>query len=179
MADFWGFISILFGRKFSSVTSCAADVLKLDSASFDTSYYILFSVEQIIATLSLLKSGLGFDCIHANHLKCLFSENLAYITSSFNMCLAHNYLPEPMSKNRFGDTQDSSNYREVMISSNFLKLFEYCLLPFIQRFATLSPMQFGYRSNTSYKLSCIDWYSRALCTNTSRKGAKFTHVSLI
>ena len=36
-----------------------------------------------------------------------------------------------------------------MISSNFLKLFEYCIFPPIKHSVRLSPHQFGYRKNTS------------------------------
>ena len=38
-------ISNLFSRKFSFVTSSATSVLNLDSASFDSSNYTLFSAE--------------------------------------------------------------------------------------------------------------------------------------
>ena len=77
------------------------------------------------------------------------------------MRLAHNYLPEqmfrgvirPMPKDTFGDIQESNNYPEVRISSNFLELFGYCLLPIVQIFKTLSSMQFGYRANTSSTLA--------------------------
>ena len=61
----------------------------------------------------------------------------------------------PMLKNSLGNIKDSSNYREVMISSNLLKFFEYCLLPIIQRYTNVSPMQFGYIANTSTSLAAL------------------------
>ena len=40
-----------------------------------------------------------------------------------------------------------------MISSNFYKLVEYCLLPKLIEHITISPMQFGYREGTSTLLA--------------------------
>ena len=40
-----------------------------------------------------------------------------------------------------------------MISSNFFKLFEYCIYPLFNKSTVLSPMQFGYRNNTSTVLA--------------------------
>ena len=36
-----------------------------------------------------------------------------------------------------------------MISSNFYKVFEYCILQFIKKYCRISPLQFGYRENTN------------------------------
>ena len=41
------------------------------------------------------------------------------------------------------------NYRPVMNSSMFLKLFEYLIMPFLQKSLKLSNCQFGFRQNTS------------------------------
>ena len=78
----------------------------------------------------------------------------------FNSCIIHNHVPSamlavvinPLIKNRWANMRDSDNYVEVMISSNFFKLFEYCLLPFIKELPICSA-QFGYRSGASTVLA--------------------------
>ena len=59
----------------------------------------------------------------------------------------------PRAKNKFGDLSDSSNYREVMHSSYFLKVLEYILLPFLMEHCKISRAQYGYRRNTSTQLA--------------------------
>ena len=44
---------------------------------------------------------------------------------------------------------DSANFRPIMNSSNFLKIFECCLNPFLIRHLKLNNRQFGFRKNTS------------------------------
>ena len=56
---------------------------------------------------------------------------------------------KPLVKDKKGDINRSDNYREVMISNNLFKLFEYALLPKLKRRIDLSPYQFGYRHATS------------------------------
>ena len=56
---------------------------------------------------------------------------------------------QPKIKNKFGDATCLDNYREVMISSNMLKLFEYIMLPILKACCDLSPYQFGGRQKTS------------------------------
>ena len=61
---------------------------------------------------------------------------LDLIAKLFLACIIHGYLPldmikgtiNPLVKDCHGDLSNSDNYRPVMISSMFLKLFEYCLL---------------------------------------------------
>ena len=116
-----------------------------------------FLFDDIKSFIMKLKTGVGYDGVHSNHLKFLSDENLTYLTDFFNMCFMHQYVPRqmmkavvrPLIKNKFGDANDSSNYREIMISSNMFKLLELCLLPIIKRHTRLSNFQFGYRSNTS------------------------------
>ena len=54
----------------------------------------------------------------------------------------------PIIKNKAGNVRESRNFREIMIYSNFFKVFEYILLPFIKQLP-LSSSQFGYRSGSS------------------------------
>ena len=83
-------------------------------------------------------------------------------TQFFNSCFIHNHFPEkllagvirPCVKNGSGDFKSSSNYREIMISSNFMKVLEYIILPYIQTIPT-NPRQFCYKKNTSTILATM------------------------
>ena len=59
----------------------------------------------------------------------------------------------PRVKNKFGDAHDSGNYREIMSSSYFFKVFEYSILPLLKNYTNIFPQQFGYRPNTSTLLA--------------------------
>ena len=59
----------------------------------------------------------------------------------------------PTVKDKFGDKSISDNFREIMNSFCFFKLFEYCLLPLLKKYTLISPLQFGYRHNTSTLLA--------------------------
>ena len=52
-------------------------------------------------------------------------------------------------KDRFGDKYNVDNFREIINSSCFFKVFEYCILPILKSYTQISPLQFGYRPNTS------------------------------
>ena len=58
----------------------------------------------------------------------------------------------PIIKNKAGNVKDSQNFREIMISSNFFKVFEYLLLPYIKELPLISA-QFGYRGGSSTVLA--------------------------
>ena len=117
----------------------------------------LFSVSQISDAISQINTGIGIDGIHSNHLKYLPLIGIKLLVKFFNSCIIHNHLPvamlegyiKPLVKDKKGDINRSDNYREVMISNNLFKLFEYALLPKLKRRIDLSPYQFGYRHATS------------------------------
>ena len=104
-----------------------------------------------------LKIGIGIDFVHSNHLKQVGGKYRQFIADLFSAFLNHNYLPKnmlngeirPLIKNKTNNKSDSSNYRPVMASSNMLKMFEYCLLPTMNRYIKHDQHQFGYRKNTS------------------------------
>ena len=125
------------------------------------SFYDLFTPSHIKTSMHNLKQGIGCDGIHANHFKFLNDNNKIIILNFFNSCFIHNYFPpvmmegviQPRPKNKFGDLKDSTNYREVMQSSYFLKILEYLLLPFVKEHCKVSRTQYGYRSQTSTLLA--------------------------
>ena len=55
----------------------------------------------------------------------------------------------PTVKDRFGDKSSVDNFSEIMNSSCFFKVFEYCILPILKSYTQKSPLQFAYRPNTS------------------------------
>jgi hypothetical protein len=59
----------------------------------------------------------------------------------------------PIIKDPLGDKNSSDNYRPIMNSSNFLKLFEYCLNVTYQKKIRLNSRQFSYRKHTSCNLA--------------------------
>ena len=119
----------------------------------------LFSREDVHAAIQRLKPVLGFDKIHSNHIKYvspLFEKLIAMMFSSF---ILHSYISidilrgtiNPTVKDRYGDISSSDNYRPVMSSSVFLKIFEYCLLHKLENLIQLNDRQHcfsGHNSNS-------------------------------
>ena len=62
----------------------------------------------------------------------------------------------PSVKDKKEDPSCINNYREVMISCNLFKIFEYCIMPYLNN-VKLYFNQFAYRKNTSTLLpiSCV------------------------
>ena len=121
------------------------------------------SKKTIKEAISLLKCSIGGDGIHSNHLKfCtdFYVEHIAMIFSSF---FNHEYCPvdllkgmiTPTVKDRYGSLNDSNNYRPVMTSSVFMKIFEYCLLFRIKPYVKLNDRQHGFRETYSTNTACF------------------------
>ena len=123
----------------------------------------LFSRDDVHSAIEHLKPVLGFDKIHTNHLKyasSLFEKLIAMMFSSF---VWHSYISvniirgtiNPRVKDRYGDISSSDNYRPVMSSSIFLKLFEYCMLNKIKNLIQINDRQHGFRSGYSTSTACF------------------------
>ena len=120
-------------------------------------YKNLLGIDDVHSAVSRLGTGIGHDGLHSNHLKYLSKSNLEFIKMFLNTCISNAFIPDsmligivkPLPKNKFGDAQNSENYREIMISTNLYKVMEYCLLSRMQSKVTLSHHQYGYRPNTS------------------------------
>lgn len=159
-------IAQLFARKFSSISGQSDDTLPDNYYNNDVftpnlNFRVRVSCKQIKKAILKLKTGIGFDGIHSNHLKYSSDVVVNFVSMFYNSCFIHNHVPRkmmegvirPTVKNKFGNCKDSTNYREIMISTNFLKLFEYVVLPVIQNTIDLSVYQFGYRPETSTVLA--------------------------
>ena len=158
-------IAEMFAEKFSAISGIPGGVNREaarnceHSANTDTS--VQFNTVMVDNAIIKLKTGKDFDGLDSKHFKYLNCEARGIIAKFFNMCILYNYIPDkmligvirPRIKNKFGNIKDSTNYREVMISSMFLKILEYMILPFIIENYEKSISQFGYRKNTSTKIA--------------------------
>ena len=123
----------------------------------DTFSASLFDLRDAIVRLNL---GMGWDQIHTNHLKYSGPIFQNLLCKFFNKILSHSFVPRLMLRGEIrpvlkGDRVDkgsSANYRPVMNSSVILKLFEYVLLPFLEKLLNVDSHQFGFRKNTG----CLD-----------------------
>ena len=95
--------------------------------------------------------------VHSNHFTLSSELLIELLCGIFTGFVVHGYVPidflrgviTPLVKNKLGDLSSSNNYRPVMSSSIFLKLFEYCLLDKIDPYVNLNDRQHGFRKNYS------------------------------
>ena len=78
----------------------------------------------------------------------------------------------PLVKDKSGNVKNSDNYREVMISTNFFKLIENLLLPYLEKIK-LNVHQFAYRKNTSTTLANTI-FREAIGCNIDGEGTIYT-----
>jgi len=123
----------------------------------DVIFRLYFSESRLDTAVTNLKYGIGWDLVHSNHLRYSGEIFRRVLGNFFSSCLKHGYLPRPL---LFGEIKpilksnkvsksDSKNYRPIMSSSALLKLFEYCLLPILERYIRLSSRQFGFRKGSN------------------------------
>lgn len=123
----------------------------------------LFSFNDVKQSLKSLKPGIGCDSIHTNHLLYAPDSLIKLLARLFSSCVIHGYLPidmikgiiNPLLKDSHGDISSSDNYRPVMLSSIFLKLFEYCLLKKIDPYFSFNDRQHGFRPKYSTSTACL------------------------
>ena len=124
-----------FADKFSAVSGQASSTVHNYYLNVHPSNSIKFTERDVKNAIAQLKTGIGFDGVHSNHLKFASEYAVSILTMFLNSCLFHNYFPSnllegvinPILKNKLGDKCASSNYREVMISSNIFKVMEYLI----------------------------------------------------
>ena len=90
-------VARLFRDKFKAVTGSVNDyVPECEGFRDNASFQNRFSNRHVRCALSQLKNGIGFDGIHANHLK-FTSPIISHILVRFiNSCFIHNHFPEDM-----------------------------------------------------------------------------------
>ena len=152
-------IANLFAAKFMAIThnnenNSVFNPLTADRSNEGLVFINISELKNIISDMTISN---GSDGIHTYHLRYANSEVLYLLSVFYNACLIHSFIPSamlegvisPRIKNKFGDKNDSDNYREVMISSNLMKCLEYIILPFIKENFALSDFQYGYREKSS------------------------------
>ncbi len=100
---------------------------------------------------------IDIDGLHANHFKLGGRHMITFMSKMFSSFLNHGFIPRdmlrgeirPIIKNSIGKISDSDNYRPITISTNCLKIFEYCISDHLCNSLPLSTRQFGFRKNTS------------------------------
>ena len=139
--------------------------------------------------------------MHSNHLKFLPLQPVKFLVKFYNSCIIHKHFPaamlkgyiRPQIKDKGGGLRGSENFREVMISNNIFKVFEYALLPLLKRRVILCSHQYAYRNSTStnmavalfketvgrslifkyYRRKCcvrlLPWFEQGIRTSWSRK----------
>ena len=118
---------------------------------------LTFSKNDVKKCIQSLRETIGFDKIHSKHLKFNSDSLQEFIAKLFSSFIIHNFLPSdmikgiitPIVKNKLGNLCSSDNYRPIMNSSVFLKLFEYCLLLKIDPYISLNDRQHGFRKTYS------------------------------
>ena len=55
---------------------------------------------------------------------------------------------QPIIKDMLGNLTDSNNYRPITISTNIVKIFEYCTLEHLEYSLPINSMQFGFRRDS-------------------------------
>ena len=85
-------------------------------------------------------------------LACLFTS---FVVHSFVPAVMVRGIITPIVKDKFGDLSSSSNYRPVMTSSVFLKVFEYCLSDKMSPYVKLNDRQHGFRVSYSTGTACF------------------------
>ena len=180
-------IAKIFKNKFSSVTGGHISGSISKPYVNHTKSQEFFTEKELNIAVQKLNAGLGNDGIHSNHIKFLDSRCIKYILMVFNACTASSYIPEkmlrgeitPRPKDKFGNIQSSENYREVMNSTNFFKILEYCMLDRMSYCVELSSQQFGYRENTSTSLAIclLKEVMQKYCSEKSKVFACFLDLS--
>ena len=150
-------------KKIFTINSNVSDSNPVSLSNKKSGRYIDFTLSDINDGISQLRDGVGMDGIHSNHLKFCPSSYRCAISELFSSFSRHNYISNnvltgtitPTVKDRFGDLASSDNFRPVMSSSVFFRLFEYCLQKKISPFVKLNDRQHGFRSNYSTSTACF------------------------
>ena len=123
----------------------------------------IFSRFDIESALKQMKPNIGPDSIHTNHL-LLGPQSFVYLIAQlYSSCIMHGYSAlsilegqiNPLMKDVHGDIASSENYRPIMSSSVFLKLFEYCILAKINTYLNFNDHQHGFRKDHSTSTACL------------------------
>ena len=150
-----------FAVKFRAINGVQSNTCPFQYSESNNDFEELLELSTIRSAIDKLNHGIDCDGLYANHFKYLNDESKNVLMNFFNACFLNNHFPaammrgviRPRPKDKFGNLNDSSNYREVMQSPFILKLLEYILLPYVTEHCKISRTQYGYRPNTSSLLA--------------------------
>ena len=129
----------------------------------DVEYTYTFTVDDVKAAIMKLNPYVDIDSIYSQHLKFASKSLIELITLFVNGCLKHSYLPNtvtrglisPILKDKLKDHSSLENYRPIIKSSIFLKLFEYLILDRISCYLNTNDRQHGFKANHSTTTACF------------------------
>ena len=151
----------VFDQKYKSILNdptCQSNMNHGNGGALSGSsgFPVFIGVEKLNNSIEQLKPGIGWDGVHSFHIKYGSLKFKRFICNLFNKLISHKFVPKEMLKGEIrpvlkggsAGKHSSSNYRPVMNSSCFLKLYEYCFVPYLDKFLKISDRQFGFRPNT-------------------------------
>ena len=95
------------------------------------------SVPYVCDAMDKRKFGIGWNRIHANYIKNSGLSFCNLLCKFFNKILGHTIFSNPV-----------FCYEPILNSSMFFKVFEFMLLPYLERYIKIDSRQFAYRTNT-------------------------------
>ena len=110
-----------------------------------------------------LKPYSGIDGVSNYHLKYASMQFINLFTNFINLCFLHNHVPlkmtsgciEPLLKEKLLDPTKLTNYRPIIKSSIFLKVFENLILMRIKDYFKFNDNQHGFRKQHSTTTACF------------------------
>ena len=152
-------IANIFTNNYKSVldnSECHSNYENVERNEIQNLSNLFFQINNINEAISNLKQGIGFDRIHANHLKFAGPVFKSFLGKLYSSCLRHSYLPHDIIKGVIKPVlkgtackSKSENFRPVMNSSVLLKTLEYCLMPTLKSYLQIDPLQFGFQHGSS------------------------------
>ena len=156
-----GEILEIFKCKFKEILDDPASNIggsgKISTENVDEVYMYYFLNPFMDNNINKIKDGLGWDNIHSNHLKFSNGKTREFIGRMFASMLSHSYVPKrmifgcikPTLKNNKLCKTDANNFRPVMNSSMMLKLFEYSIVPSLNKYLKVNSLQFGFTPDSN------------------------------
>ena len=171
-----------FKEQFLEVNSAVPS--EAESANTVATPYLGHVPLDIDTAIKRLKNGLSFDGLHTLHVKNSGPKFRKLLNLFYSYMMNHNFIPNqmlhgelrPIIKNNKICKTRLDNYRPIMNSSILLKIFEYCLMPYLDKELKPNDQQMGFRQNSS----CIDTVMllKEIVSNYNNEGSN-VHCSLI
>jgi len=149
------------------------------------------TVELVDRFISKLKGGkaAGHDGLTPEHLWYAHPIIVTLITYLFKLIIRFGVVPTdfgcgviiPLVKNTDGDITSSENYRGITLSPVISKLFELVLMEMAGAKLTSSPLQFGFKANSScnHAIFTLRMLVKHFCSSGSRLLFHCVHLTFL